>query len=247
MAPGSEFTAVVEIASDAAVNAFDLTLSYPSELELIGFNTAGSVVDLWQRGPRVRPDRTVELVGGMATPFVGARGRLVGLEFRAIAEGKVGFSWGVVHFYRADGRGTEVAGVGSGESLVRIETGAPLLALSVPADVTRPEVTIVTVAVDEGDLLLAFDARDDESGIAVTLVRTREWFTWGPWQPAVNPVALPRGVWSAELLAVNGSGVETFASVYVWSGLVRAAGFLLAFFTAIGTARVVYNKRKHAQ
>ena len=246
-APGSEFTAWVTISSEVPVNAFDISFFYPSALELIGFDTGGVLTDIWQMGPRVRADRTVELVGGMHAPFEGSGGKLVGVEFRAVEEGEVRFMVDRVRFYGADGEGTELAGtLDDRAARVTVVAGAPLITLASSApDATPPTLAAAFVGTEERAILLAFDAHERESGIAVTLLRTRQWFSWSDWETAMNPVALPRGVWRAELLAVNGSGAETLSSVYVGSGLVRMAGLLLALVVAIGTARVVYNKRKH--
>ncbi|MDP3975281.1 MAG: cohesin domain-containing protein, partial [Candidatus Jorgensenbacteria bacterium] len=254
VAPGSEFAVSVMLASEVPVNAFDLVLTYPKELELLGFDTGGSLVNVWQAGPRVRPDRTIELVGGMATPFVGTQGRLVVLEFRAVEEGSAsparqghsgGFEWRRTLFYTADGRGTELIGTHAQPPQIAVEAGAPFLTLAPPTDATTPALEVALVYTEEGVPLLAFDVQDDESGIAVTLLRTRRGFSWGDWQTSMNPVVLPRGVWSAELLAVNGSGGESRAMLYVWREVVRALGLILVVFTAIGTARVMYNKRKY--
>ncbi|MFH0806182.1 MAG: hypothetical protein V1885_00410 [Candidatus Brennerbacteria bacterium] len=246
LAPGSEFVAWVTVSGETPVNAFDISLTYTSELELIGFDTAGSLVDLWQGGPRVRPDRTVELVGGMRTPFRGSSGRLVGIEFRAVKEGEVRFVFNQVRFYTADGEGTELAGTADARVAdIAIVEGAPLVVLAMPlADTTAPVLDAVLTETEDRVVLLAFDVRDTDSGITATLVRTRERFSWSEWRPAMNPVLIPRSVWSAELIAINGAGLEATQTVYLWKTIIRWVGLIGALFFAARAVGIVYNRLK---
>jgi hypothetical protein len=243
LAPGSEFVVWVTVSSETPVNAFDISLSYSSELELIGFDTSGSLTDMWQEGPRVRPDRIIELVGGIRSPFQGNAGRLVGIEFHAVNEGEVRFVFDRVRFYAADGDGTELAGTTDDRTArVAIITGAPLVALASPVpDATAPALNVAVAKTDDRAVLLAFDAQDVDSGIVATLVRTRAWFAWSEWRPATNPVLIPRSVWSAELIAINGAGLETVAKVYSWEAIIRGVGLIFALIFVGGSVRVVYN------
>jgi hypothetical protein len=79
------------------------------------------------------------------------------------------------------------------------------------------------------------------------MIREQKWFAWGEPRPAVNPFPLARGVWAAELIAVNGAGNEARATVYLWEAFVRALGALAAIAAVGRTIVVVYNERKAAR
>lgn len=243
LAPGSEFTVWVTLTNEVQVNAFDLAFRYPATLELIGFDTSPAADVVWYESPRVTPERRVELIGGMTVPRAGARAQLLGIEFRAGQEGIAEFTWERTVLYAADGKGTALADVRGAAGALTIAPDAPRLALRAHTDATPP-VVAMEVAHANRTPLLAFHAEDSESGIAATLVRTREWFTWGPWRAVRNPFVLPPGAWAAELLAINGGGQEVSSVVYIGSGAVRVIGLALGLLTVLGTAWVVYNKRK---
>ena len=136
--PGALVTVSVLLATSKAVNAFDLELIYPStKIQPVSLNDNGSVVDLWQTKDWSGTPGKVSLVGGMGAPFVGTRGKIADLTFKALVAGSASISFGDTNVYYADGDGTAADTTLNGST---ITIGTP--SVVIPEVVVTPTKTV---------------------------------------------------------------------------------------------------------
>ncbi|MBP6926439.1 MAG: hypothetical protein KBB70_01950 [Candidatus Pacebacteria bacterium] len=182
-----------------AVNAFDVTVSYPENIQFIGSDEGGSIVTLWVEKPIAgisNPNTTVSFSGTIPTGFTEIQnpltktkspGLLTKLIFKTNTEG-VGEISGKVKLYADDGQGTLVSSNGFSLNIaVDAETEATKY---VWTDTVLPEVFTPAVMKDElaynGKYVLVFNAIDKDSGISTYEVREGD----GKWKNATSPFLL---------------------------------------------------------
>ncbi|MBI4033925.1 MAG: hypothetical protein HY378_00035 [Candidatus Brennerbacteria bacterium] len=245
--PDSEFRLAVLLDSVQAINAFNIELRYPSELRFLGFENSNSIVDFWHQGPRAFTDGRIELVGGIIGSFQGSSGEVISLDFRAEKEGSYAVSFLKSDLYLSDGAGTRILASAAGTEL-SVSAGAPIYKLSAAPDETPPEVEVRIAKEPVGDsVLLAFSARDRDSGVNYVSLRTKKAFKWSDWQVASSPLVLDKSVWAAQIKALNNNNQATVKTLYLWGNFFKKfSPLLLVLIFAILSALFYYNKyRRH--
>lgn len=226
-APGSDLVVGVFVNADEPVNAFDIEIGYsPATLEFVTFDASDSVIGVWKGTPEVLSDGIIRIQGGLTRPFEGRAGELIKFTFRVRPEvrlsetqapGTLQWSFRRANVYAADGKGTAV-----------VPAAAPLVLPIVPSltpvhtvrttDMVPPVFSVLRIAespVDDAHFAI-WDARDEDSGVVSSRIRTKQWLVWGEWETAVNPVRLPRGTWVVDIRVTDGQGNSADAHAYLW-------------------------------
>jgi|GEM_PF-1146150 len=264
---GSIFSVSLLLDAKEPVNAVDLEINYPKDkLEFVGFNNAGSILDIWQLKPTILAGGNISMSGGMLKPFTGDAGLAIRLSFKSIKSGSAELSIIKNDVYSANGQGTRLPISSPSykfsilEKTEKIDIPKKDNTVSVPAkseapqlqkeedskDTTPPDLLFEATRIsDDGPTLLVFNATDFESGIKKTEMRIKKWWSYSPWKEVENPRVYEEGTWRAEVKAVNNEGLETVKSIS-WKGeLIKKIFYLilgLAFLVFIVTR--VYNMRR---
>ena len=250
IAPGSEFPLRVFIDSSSSLNAYSLNLNYSSDLlELIGFDNSRSIINLWQSQPVVSRGGSVKIIGGSLEPFQGRGGEIVTINFKAIAEGTATLNFGESEVYLANGKGTKV--VPQVQNLkISLQSGGTKIEKTREADSAPPEIKILALTGDPfrpERKFLGFLVHDVGSGVKETMVRSRRWLSWSDWQPAINPTAFIKSVWSIDFRVVDNSGNASEKTIYDWGAFLLyflpfGAGLLILVLTV--AIKIVKKERK---
>ncbi len=244
-AAGNEFVARVYTQSDQPLNGYELVVSYDTTAaELVRADTSGSLIDVWPKQPTVYAGGVVRWSGASATPFVGERGELMALRFRANVDAStvaINMDRGTA-VYLANGKGTKVP-VAPREFLVQLGPAGSGSGAGpgLEVDIAPPEIPFIALERDPitpGQKFLSFQANDRESGIEKLEARTRSWLWWSSWRSTRNPDALVASVWSAEVRVTDHAGNVALAAVYDWPAAGTKGGML-----ALGIAALAWFVR----
>jgi len=253
-----EFLVSVKVDSDKPLNAYDLIIQFPSNLiHFKRFDVHNSVIDVWKRLDLIS-DSEIKIQGGSTKPFEGENGELTTFVFEVVAPGKDNFVFQKASTYLADGQGTladevimqnvplvisqvEIQGQPSGlvvlDMMVR-----PIL----KEDKTAPKVAIFRVEpnfLEPQKKFLIFEAKDDESGIAKTLVRTKGGISWSAWQETKNPYAFSKNIWAIQLLVVDNFNNAVTKTEYFWDKLLEKIGIFIGLITLIFISLLIVRKK----
>lgn len=233
IAPGSEFQVRILIDSKEPLNAYSINFGYSADfLELTGFDNSRSIIDIWQSQPVVSQNGSMKIIGGSLQPFQGQGGEVLAINFRAIAEGQVVFSFWESSVYLANGKGTKV--IPQLKNLeMNIQSGGEKIQATIKADSTPPEIKILSLTPDPirpDRKILGFLVQDVGSGVKETMLRSRRWLWWNEWQTAINPTAFINGVWSIDFRVVDNSGNASEKTLYDWKAFLR---YFLPFWVAL--------------
>lgn len=248
----TDFAVTLVVSSDEPLNAFDVTVRYPSEfLRVRSVNTSRSVIDLWQEIPKAK-DGVIELRGGSKTPFIGENAEIATINFYAIGPGEGRIETLEARAYIADGRGTPdtVRGESMPVSIALIGVEAPSAEASPapgfavthapPKDTTPPQITALRIIKNpsgDGSHLLTFEASDAGSGLRSIFARSKRWLAWGPLRETGNPYPLPKGTWKAELMVVDNFGNVAEKNIVLKTALAqKSAGVALGLLVIVGGA-----------
>jgi hypothetical protein len=253
-----EFVVYVRVDSDKPLNACDLIVQYPNNLvRFKRVDTNNSIVNIWKRTDVVSENEIV-LQGGSAQPFAGENGQIVALIFEAIKSGQDNFIFKKAAAYLADGKGTladdiEIKSVPIYISQIKLEgeTNVGLIVQETPVvvkeDKTPPQILTFKIAdnpFNEKEKFLIFETKDN-SGSIKHFVRTKKWFTWGPWYETNNPFAFLKNVWVLEFVAVDNFGNGTTKKLYFYNNIASKIIFLILFMFLVGLLiKIGYNKIK---
>lgn len=248
---GDEFNLKVLISSEEVLNAFDIEVAFPKDkVEFIGFNNAGSIIELWQNNPTRSGISKIKFSGGLFQSFQGNDGLLVTLKFKAITIGSVNFSFSKSETYIADGKGTlnkaQTEGfsaliINQGEKSVIPEQGK-IEEYSFDTSVPELIVEIVKNPVDKINLI-SFNAIDKKSGVKQIFMRSKNWFQYSDWKEVVNPVIYPKSAWVVEIKAINNQNLENVVKIHRYFNLIYKILIPTLFLVTFGVF-LVYNKGK---
>ena len=254
------FDVHVLIDAPAAVNAYDIQISYPPDVvEFVGLNDSRSLVDVWQSRPRTDVQGMIRIAGGSIKPFAGSGGELATLVFKAVRAGTFLVRVDSARVYAADGLGTEIQPE-TGSYSVKIQTPSRLMQAaaegvqqteteSLPHDRMPPEIAFLELYPDPlhgGRELLSFLVTDRGSGVRETLVRSRSWLFWSDWIAVENPAEFGLGVWSVGFRAVDRAGNVVERTLYSWSMIgIRGAMLLAVLLAIMAGVRQVRKKRRN--
>ncbi len=84
-----QFDVVVAVQSDVPVTATEATLSFnPAALQVVGIDTAGSILVTWPTEPLFSNERgIIQFSGSADAPYLGTEGRILTVRFRAMSNG----------------------------------------------------------------------------------------------------------------------------------------------------------------
>jgi hypothetical protein len=199
----STFTVPVLLASpDQAINAFEVTVTYPDNLVFVGSDEGGSIISFWidkpssENASSKNTPNSIVFSGAMPSGFTEvynplnkkkSPGLLTKLIFKAKQEGS-GTIAATSALYANDGFGTAVPATGFSVSIAVDETTEATD--YVWSDVVPPELFVPSVSKDDsiygGKYALYFNAIDKDSGIAGYEVREGE----RKWKAATSPYLL---------------------------------------------------------
>lgn len=207
IAPSSEFLVRLLVESEVPINALQATVFYSSDiLELVSLNTGSSVVDVWVQNPDTKKAGTVFFEGGIRNIFQGRDGEVASFVFRVKRPGVAQVSVRDASVYYADGKGARTEAHHSIAFVTSNERGALLSFQN--TDAKKPEFKEISLAenpIEKRDMV-AFDVRDEGSGIKETQFRYRTGLLWSEWLPATNPVRLAEKTWVFQLKATDNLG-----------------------------------------
>ena len=219
---GSEFEVKLLLSTDQPVNAYSINFSYPKEIvELIGFNDAGSIINIWQTQPQVSLGGDVSLKGGSTKAHNSGEGLITTINFKALTTGSGEIKFSNSNVYLANGKGTEVT-PGLKNLALKVIEGSGGIPFKEPnaEDNLPPDIDGLSVIEDPlntDQKLLSFIVKDDESGIEKVNYKTRRWFWWSKSQPALNPTAFSSDIWSINFEVVDNQGNASQQTLYDWS------------------------------
>ncbi len=248
----SDFEVKILIDSDQPINAYSLNVFYPADfLEFRGFNNAGSIIDISREGPKVFQNGKIKIEGASLHPFLGLKGLILTLKFKAFKSSEVEIGFSDARVYLANGKGTkaipklqnrkieilseEISPTDSGvihgvdEVLPRIEK------ISLIADPISPE-----------QKLLGYLVNDNESGVKEVLVQMRRWLWWEKEAVSQNPTALAKNIWSVKLKVIDNSGNISEQVVYDWWAFVKFTLPILALFAffVVMVINIIFRRKK---
>lgn len=244
---GSSIVVKVLVDSEAALNAYNLTVLYPSRiLEFVSFDDSRSIIDVWQSSDAGRENGEVRIVGGSTNPFRGTSGEIARITFRATNEGSNALSFADAKLYAADGKGTVMKIKGSNLH-ISVEKNAPVFPPEERVDTSPPEISFIALQEDplnQNQKLLSFLVNDKDSGIKETLTRYRTWFAWTEWNRVDNPAAIPRNAWSVDFRVQDNLGNLRSAIFYDWLVLLQNLAFPITALLIAGLFFVLRRWRK---
>lgn len=120
---GENFNVSVLVSSDASVNAFSGTISFPTDtLEMISVSKSDSIVDLWTQNPSFSNAGSLgnaSFEGVVLNPgFIGQSGKILTLTFRVKSEGSANLIFSKYAVLENNGLGTSVAVMARGANFV---------------------------------------------------------------------------------------------------------------------------------
>jgi hypothetical protein len=221
VAPESVIAVKVLLNAPSAVNAFDLEISYPTNLlDFISADTASSVISLWRSIPWVLGN-VVKIEGGAPGGWSGSNGLVAVLNFKALKAGEVEFVFQKSDLYYADGKGTK-AEVSVLPLRLKVAESAPPIKRQ-QADSNPPVIAGAEISENPfGNFnLVFFDVKESESGLQKLEARSIGWFKWSKWSPVPNPVGVERGIWAVEMRATDNQGNVAVRTFYIWKTFFR--------------------------
>jgi len=245
---------VIDVLLDslAPVNAYDIVFKYPENLIALEYvNMADSLINVIPE--KIIGDEFGRIVirGGSTAAFMGERGLIARLHFKASAIGASTIGFISSRIYLADGSGTVTESIAYHAKQFEIaglkKEAMPDEVVSIPIDDTgkvetsfvdtvNPKILMMEIVEDPFDktnILLVFDGRDSESGILHYLVRERRWLMFGQQNRVDNPYSINSGTWAVELVVVDNFGNEARKTVYRWGALGWKVLFILVLVLAI--------------
>lgn len=219
MGVGDTFPVKALLDSDEAVNAYSISLKYPSDLlELTGFHDGRSIIQVWKSKPELLPGE-VKFSGGSFDVFRGQRGELITLNFKALQEGTTKIIFENSTVYLADGKGTAVSPQLVEAHITITGQSAIVSGISYASDVALPEIKFFSLAPDpfnQKQKFLTFFVTDVDSGIKSTEIRTMSYVWWSNWSAMGNPAPIPGSVWAVELRAIDNNNNVVNKTIYAW-------------------------------
>lgn len=251
LAPSSEFVVSVMLDTTDPINAVDIELKYdPKIIKFLDFNNAGSIIDFWQSAPSITESGNIKLSGGILNGFNGKSGLVLKIYFKASSIGNDKISFIKKDIYLADGKGTLVTPE-TNPLILSIKNNVPKITLEAEQkeykkDDTPPEILLTLVKNPKDNTsLIVFNVKDSESGVKSTQIRFKKWFSYSPWQDAVNPVLYPRGVWVIELKVENNASLESVGVLKIPTKIVFRFVLMLLFLILLVFFVISrYNKYK---
>ena len=172
VAPGNELIAELRIDTEGeSLNAFEGKLLFPADLlEVKAVRDSGSIATIWLDKPAQIFTDSISFSGITPGGFVGERGRLFEVIFRAKAEGSGLFTIKDARAFRNDGNATLAKSVSTVVPHVTVSGKALPSAIPEMSDVAPPEPFVLTLSKNqdafEGKRMLIFATQDKQSGIA---------------------------------------------------------------------------------
>lgn len=235
---GREADITLFIDSETPVNAFLFEITYDTaRAEFLSSNESGSIADIWQTFPPRSEAGVIMLQGGMIKPFIGTKGKIITLTFRALKEETAPIRLQKAILYAADGKGTEV--VPETESFERDvgvdgveEADGMKEAESIEDHIPPQFIDVDAVAVPGKDIrLVSFRVKDEETGVKEMTVSVRRWIGWEDMIRAPNPIEAPQDVWSVRLVARDNAGNAAIHTVIIWQHAIKK---VLLIFIILG-------------
>jgi len=228
VALGTEFEVRLLLNTDQPTNAYVFTIEYGgASAQFLRYNTSRSIISLWQKQPQVFSDGKIQLSGGSFTPFVGEKGEIISLRFRALAPGEYIIAVPQAEIYLANGKGTRekisasgvrmiFSGEARGTSTKNIDIdSAPITVSDTEAPIIS-EVQLTRDPFNTKQKLLGFIVRDDGSGVVKNEVRYRSGLFLSSWTETTNPAALPMSAWDIELRSIDNEGNSSYVRLKDW-------------------------------
>lgn len=156
---------------DASVNGVDGNINFNGNIDILDFNTAGSVLSLWPNKPSLN-NNSIYFTGGNPSSFFGKRNKLFSFAARARDIGQVNFSFKDVDTYIDDGKGSKISIIGKANGFnIDKSSNEPINQLSdiIVNDKKKPTDIKIELGRDDsvydGKYFISFYATDNESGI----------------------------------------------------------------------------------
>ncbi|MEK9173567.1 MAG: cohesin domain-containing protein [Patescibacteria group bacterium] len=249
----SPFTVKILVDSLQPVNGYAFSVIYDvQKTKLVGLVDAGSVVDFWRPKPEVFGGGRIRFEGVSIKPFSGSSGLIYSLTFEPLEEGEFKiFFEPKSSAYLANGKGTRVDPELRELKLVitsEVVLGSGQVGEK-PKDATLPLIKIVSITPDsitDGQRLLSYLVKDDDSGVGTVTVRFRRWFGWGSSLLASNSMSIPRGVWAVEFLVADNSGNFARKVVYDWDVFMLSVLpiILLSFLILVVFINKIFKRKR---
>lgn len=233
-----EFEVKLLLFTDQPINAYSIKFMYPKNLvELLGFNDANSIIDIWQTQPQVTLGGDISLKGGSIKPLISGEGLITTIKFKALTSGKGEIIFDKSNVYLANGKGTEVVPGTENFSLNIIENPGGILTQEPKAvDETPPAIeklSVIEDPINTNQKLLSFIVKDDVSGIEKVYYQTKSWLWWGEIKPALNPTAFSSNIWAVNFRVVDNQGNISTQTIYDWSVFVKKVFPIIIFLVVI--------------
>lgn len=246
---GAEFPLKITVAAKNPINAYQVEFNFNAQnLEVIGTNDAGSIIDIMRDQPKVFESGKITFSGASLNPLQDGEGLLLAVNFKVLNEGRSEFGFGDSFVYLANGKGTKVRT--SGEAiLVLSRTGVAVTKDATIVDDAPPSVlnlSLVDDPINSKQKLLGFLVKDSSTGIKQTYVQYRRWLAWSDLEVAQNPMALPKNVWAVKFRAIDNTGNVSEKIIYDWGAFLYYDLLILALvFGAVGVVinRILKRKR----
>jgi len=246
---GAEFPLKIVVDAESPINAYQVELKFSAQnLEVIGTNDAGSIIDIARDQPKVYENGSLTFSGASLNPFEGEGGLLLTVNFRVLGVGLSELSFGDSAVYLANGKGTKVRVEGE-ETMILSEEGVAVTKEAAVVDEAPPNVLNLSLTEDPinpEQKLLGFLVKDDSTGVRQTFVQYRRWLTWSDLEVAQNPMALPKNAWAVKFQAFDNTGNVSEKIIYDWKAFIYYDLLvLLLLLTALGVVmnRILRRKR----
>ena len=216
-----EFEVKLLLYTDQPLNAYAIKFMYPKNLvELIGFNDAGSIIDIWQTQPQVSQNGDISLKGGSIKPLTSGEGLITTIKFKTLTPGKGEIIFDKSNVYLANGKGTEVIPGTENFSFNVIESpGGTSIEELKSVDKTPPAIeklSVIEDPINTNQKLLSFIVKDNISGIEKVYYQTKSWLRWSEIKPALNPTAFSTNIWAVNFRVVDNQGNISTQTIYDW-------------------------------
>lgn len=245
---GASFQVLVMADTNQPLNAYSVSVNFSSSsLTYDGANDSGSLITILQDNPALNGS-TVSWSGGSLTPFDGANGKLMTLNFIARSPGTTKLYFGDDSYaYLANGKGTRIVPKTQGASVFVVRaglgSGVPNI-VTPPIDTTPPNVSAITLvrnSFDQSQKFLGFSVSDYGTGVKEINVRYRTAFFWSGWMNVKNPALLPGNAWAVDFQVIDNAGNVTEEFIYDWASFawLMLGGTLVAIFLAGGLFMII--------
>lgn len=231
----TDFTVKVLVDSDEPLNAYDLTIAYPSDLVSVkSIDNSHSIINIWQNTFFEPPTNgPIKIKGGSLKSFQGEAGEIISLHLTALKIGRGDFIFEKAAAYLADGRGT-MAGVETKNSPLLIyslvlepSTSTEIIQGKIvefgEKDKLPPLINFLKIEknpFNDKEKLLIFDVQDKDSGIKSIWIKTKSYLSWSNWQEASNPYSFSPRVWAIRFRVMDNSGNISERIIYRWDILI---------------------------